>query len=360
MPDNPDKSWSLVRVRAREALAEMGGPDNWGEINVAQIDTGVTPHPALGAWVEVGRGRNFIETGEPPVDPMSSDAMNAGHGTRTCSVLCGLEGGTFSGAAPKLPVIPYRVTDTVVIYEKQVRAAIAAAINDAVDNGCEVISISLGFPMMGGAGTLVGEAVDRAYDHGIIICAAGGQVVDRFCYPGKYFRTIGVGGFTGFTDRPGIYMSYGDQGSMNAFTDVWAPAAPIWRAEVIKTPGSPPYYAFGDGTSFATPHVAAAAAMWLRRRGAEIAAYPEPWMRIEAFRLLLKSTAFDLTAANFSGFDAVRPRRPADSLPLPRKGNQLGGMDISGGLDMLALLQEDPPKAETLVKTEARAVDQSG
>ena len=48
----------------------------------------------------------------------------------------------------------------------------------------------------------------------------------------------------------------------------------------------------GTGTSYATVHVAAAAAMWLRRHGPELAArYAAPWQRVEAFRLLLRRAA---------------------------------------------------------------------
>ena len=48
----------------------------------------------------------------------------------------------------------------------------------------------------------------------------------------------------------------------------------------------------GTGTSYATVHVAAAAAMWLRRHGPALAArYAAPWQRVEAFRLLLRQTA---------------------------------------------------------------------
>ena len=41
----------------------------------------------------------------------------------------------------------------------------------------------------------------------------------------------------------------------------------------------------GAGTSSATPQVAAAAALYLQKHGATLfdrAAYPEPWMRVEA------------------------------------------------------------------------------
>ena len=37
-------------------------------------------------------------------------------------------------------------------------------------------------------------AFDCAYMAGVIVCAAGGQYTDTVTYPGRYFRTIGVGG----------------------------------------------------------------------------------------------------------------------------------------------------------------------
>jgi endonuclease G, mitochondrial len=51
-------------------------------------------------------------------------------------------------------------------------------------------------------------------------------------------------------------------------------------------------YGKGDGTSYATVHVAAAAAMWLLLRRDEIErAYGEAWQRVEAFRRLPRTTA---------------------------------------------------------------------
>ena len=51
-------------------------------------------------------------------------------------------------------------------------------------------------------------------------------------------------------------------------------------------------YGPGDGTSYATVHVAAAAAVWLRLKGDLLAArYPQPWQRVEAFRERLQRTA---------------------------------------------------------------------
>jgi subtilisin family serine protease len=54
----------------------------------------------------------------------------------------------------------------------------------------------------------------------------------------------------------------------------------------------------GSGTSYATVHVAAAAAMWLVKHRARLdAAYPEPWQRVEAFRRLLRDTRSPINGA---------------------------------------------------------------
>jgi subtilisin family serine protease len=168
--------------------------------------------------------------------------------------------------------------------------------------------MSLGIPFIpffatGG----MGHAVDEAYEAGIILVAAGGQIVDSVCYPAKYSRTIGVGGVT---PARRIWFKYNAGKEM---IDVWAPAANVLRADPLALPGtvtvrpvegadpgmsalssdsSSGGYAKGEGTSYATVHVAAAAAMWLVARAADIAAaYPEPWQRVEAFRRLLRETA---------------------------------------------------------------------
>jgi hypothetical protein len=101
----PDKDWSLAQVKAREAryaLAAKNGGDLWRDVNVAHLDTGMRPHPVFGAWVDPSAGVNFMEPGQPPIDPLNS-ATFGGHGTRTLSVLTGALPGQFQGVAAQLP-----------------------------------------------------------------------------------------------------------------------------------------------------------------------------------------------------------------------------------------------------------------
>jgi subtilisin family serine protease len=333
---------------------------DWADIRVAHLDTGFTRHPAFGfrpgetSWLLPAHGLNLLATGEPR-DTLDYEG-NPGHGTRTCSILCGeavpLPGqgpiGSEVGVAPRLPVVPCRIVRSVVLTGEDKRRAVGDGIRHAIATGCQVVSISLGtpaFPFWAKGG--MGSAVDAAYEAGIIIVAAGGQIVDRLCYPAKFNRTIGVGGVT---HQGRIWFEYG---AGNPWLDVWAPAKDVLRVDSLAPAGSstvPPVEGAdpgipvlssstgssahsgksgpGTGTSYATVHVAAAAAMWLRAHGADIAAsYGAPWQRVEAFRQLLRTT-----------------------------GGQVAGKQPGKGptriLDIEALIKASLPPAATLAKAE--------
>lgn len=318
MPDTSKQdTWNLKRVNQPAALKRLrtrfGDPIDWGDIRVAHLDTGYTPHPAFGGWtpvtmggveaernddgvVLVDLGRNFFDPGKSPFgavpkdplfDPPLSIFQEAGHGTRTGTALSAITG--MKAIAPGLPIVPYRVNDNSLIGERAAQA-IGDAIRHAVDHSrCPIIAISLGFPTV--ADTAMGRAVDYAYENGVIIIAAGGQQTDQFCYPARHARAIGVAGVTRDNRNYNPYHSY-------ARVDAWAPADFIWRGHVRKPekyhPGDPlPASAFkygnGDGTSYAVPHLVAAAAIWLRLNGPKIdQSYAAPWQRIEAFRRILR------------------------------------------------------------------------
>lgn len=298
------KYWNLDMVRGREAVQRLptrsdgSGQIDWGEVEVALIDTGCTRHPVFGPWTDgrspslrVDDGLNLVERSQAPFDSLAYEGT-PGHGTRVGSVLCGNLPGSFVGIAPGLSVIPYRAFDHVVIVSKQARKHIAESIRHAVDiNAAEVVSMSFGFPQMSlFAQRHLGEAVDHAYERGIILVAAGGQIVDRVTYPGKFSRTIGVGGVR--EDRT-VWFEYVESMAKHSI-DVWAPADDVLRANSVLQDGAvvPDAYATGDGTSYATVHVSAAAAMWLRRHGEEIDdRYRQPWQRVEAFRKVLAETS---------------------------------------------------------------------
>ena len=48
---------------------------------------------------------------------------------------------------------------------------------------------------------------------------------------------------------------------------------------------------YGNGTSYATPHVASAAMLWKAKHLDHLSQYPFPWQIVEAFRYCLKQSA---------------------------------------------------------------------
>jgi serine protease len=163
--------------------------------------------------------------------------------------------------------------------------ALATAIHLAADNGAQVINMSLGFP----AGTqaselpLMAEAVTYAYNKGVTIVAAAGNDGTASCsYPAAFPEVICVGA-TKYDGNPAWYSNYGTDidlvapgGSYCAGADDFLclllgypyfyndQSGDGWPDGILQeTFGSD--YTFDDwfyeGTSMATPHVAAVAAI---------------------------------------------------------------------------------------------------
>lgn len=325
-PAPPGDGWHLKHIRAPEAWALFGGGLDaraWSKVKVGHIDTGIAPHPAFGGGPETSRhvlwheGVNYKEGGFP-IDPLNYPGQ-PGHGVKTASVIAGFdEANGCYGVAPGASVVPYRVTNSVVVDFLNNKTALDKAITHAVAHaGCRVVSISLGDPC--NASPAVGAAVDLAYNEGVIIVAAAGNVTSEVTYPGRYARTIAAGGCTK-NNRPWQGASRGVR------VDLSAPAADVRRAEPNSL-----YAGGGDGTSYATAQIAGAAVLWLAYRGDEIdRAYVEGWQVVEAFRTLARASA-----------------RVPDNWPEREFG--------AGVLDCEALLKASLPAAASLVKKEPPA-----
>ena len=329
-----DDRWNLKWSRAEQAWQRLpkkpDGTIDWGDVRVAHLDTGYTEHIAFGSWspsgtnpnVLVRLGKDYFRPNRPkPNDPLKDGFfLFPGHGTRSGTALAGLDGAEgFTGIAPRLPIIPCRVTDSVIIDSGSARA-IGDAINRTVARRhAKVVSISLGNIIPYKA---MGQAVDRAYEAGVIVVAAAGQKVDRVTYPAKHRRVIGVAGVTRRGKKDSIYNRY----ESYARVDCWAPAKPIRRGNYKE-----PIYGSGDGTTYATLHVSAAAAMWLCVHGPQIQQlYGNTWRRIEAFRQVLFASqqplTFKVPETNRAGgvdIDALLAR------PLPDPASLQKEMDLA-------------------------------
>lgn len=324
--------WHLNMCRVGEAWTLVNGPDNidWIGVSVGQIDTGYTRHPAYGfpsTWVQTAAAETFWP--DPPLDAPTLPppelgkgqsnliGVNKGHGTKTgCTVSGSVPASDFYGVAPKVPFVPVRICDVVWINDRQ--REFAKAVRHLVDTaGVRVINVSLGiFPPR-----LIKElkrAVDHAYDNGVIMVCAAGNVVQPVVAPACMRRTLAIAGVTS-ADVPWSGSSFGPE------VDLSAPAADIRNA--LASPGDKFSLAKdGDGTSYAAAMVSGAAALWLSLHRADIAAtYTQQWQVVEAFKHVARATA----------------RKPA---------NWQTGAFGEGVLDVRALLAAPLPSAGALVQ----------
>jgi subtilisin family serine protease len=297
-PDN--RGWHLDEVNVRAAWTKhWGSPDaiHWGNVKVGQIDTGYTPHPAFGfgtgqPWLDVAAGRTFFAHGEDGGDPGPGQGLDPlaglmdGHGTRIASVICGHDPAaplaTFLGIAPKVPLVPVRIANLVLIThaQRELAQALRYLVNDAK---VSVINLSMGF-LPRTQMKVLDKAIDEAYEAGVIFVCAAGQPLRHVVSPAHGRRTIAAAGST-LGSVPWGKSAYGNA------VDWAAPADHIFRAETRK-PSTPAYADGGDGTSYAAAITTGAAALWLARHAQALpTAYPQAWQRIEAFKAVAKATA---------------------------------------------------------------------
>jgi serine protease AprX len=172
-PLEPEKSYGGIDVesvgtaRTTEDLVWDEGIDGSG-IVVAVIDTGIDKnHPDL--YGKVLAETNFVED-EPTTDDLY------GHGTHCAGIIAGTgeaSGGRYRGVAPGATLMNVRVLDS---EGSGYLSDVIAGIEWAVDNGADVISISLGGSHSGDVYAKPDcMAVDAAMDAGVVVCVAAGN-----------------------------------------------------------------------------------------------------------------------------------------------------------------------------------------
>ena len=200
------------------------------EVVVAVVDTGVyAKHEFLKDRV-IPVNECFIENGT------SSNDLN-GHGTHVSGIIvdCTL---------PNVKILPVRVLD---MNGYGTELSIYNGMLFSIQRNCDVINLSLGGY---GKRELEREAMLEAVSHNIsVVVAAGNESLDAgLTAPARYSEAVTVGAL----EKTGLYADYSNYGDA---VDLWAPGSEVLSCQ--KGEG----YTEKSGTSMATPHVAAAAAM---------------------------------------------------------------------------------------------------
>jgi hypothetical protein len=303
--------------KAREAV-EFTNP----RTRIAHIDTGYyRTHVTRPEHVLDKIEKDFVgKNGDPDnaEDPDNRRLIldSSGHGTGTLGILAGGKvpafGDAILGGAPGAEVLPLRVTDTVVLLRT---SALARALEYTVEQRCDVITLSMGgLPSQAWA-----EAVDKLYEAGICFCAAAGNHVGPspprvLIYPARYSRVIAVCGvmangrpYAGLAGNT-LEGSFGPDAVMKGAIAAYTPNIPWARFgcdTVVRLNG--------EGTSSATPQVAAAAALWFEKYKNEL---PRDWRRVEAVRNALFTSAKQKSDKTHFGNGVLQARSALNIKPV--------------------------------------------
>jgi subtilisin family serine protease len=295
-------------------------------VRIAHLDTGYDPtHKSVPKHLRTDLAHNFVDADKPDdATDRSEGALfnNFSHGCGTLSILAGatVPGLKPFGCAPNAEVVPVRVANRVVLFSN---SSIARGF-DYVHGLCKsegkrvhVVSMSMGgLPSQAWA-----DAINALYDAGVVVVTASGNNYGNapthvVVYPARFGRVIAACGVMAngapYANLPLKRMAgnYGPDAKMRTAIAAYTPNVPWARF------GEPAVVDFdGNGTSSATPQVAAAAALWIDKHRAEYNAYREDWMRVEAVRKALFESAAKGAAA-FAPELGAGMLRTADALSL--------------------------------------------
>ena len=224
-----DDQWALPVIGAPEAWQEL--PDDAEQVTVAVIDSGIClNHPDLVGRI-LDNGYDFVEDDDTPQDEL-------GHGCGVAGIIAAnIDNGIgIAGVAPNAQILPVRVLDANGL---GTYSDVAAGIVYAVDEGAQIINLSLG-----GANpsNTLNNAVDYAIAHDVTVVAAAGNTGGSVLYPAAYEPVIAVGSVD-----PDLEMS--SFSSRGPEIDVLAPGRDI------LTTANNGGYATMSGTSFSAPHI---------------------------------------------------------------------------------------------------------
>ncbi len=189
-------------------------------------------------------GWNFVDNNNNVLD-------NNGHGTHVSGTIAGENNGIgVTGIAYNSKIMPVKVLDA---NGSGSDSNIAKGINYAVNNGANVINLSLGG---NSPDNTLQSAIEYASSKGVIVVMAAGNNSDPVpSYPARYAYNSGIA--VGAVDKNNNFADFSNRSGSQEITYVTAPGVDVYST----IPNN--QYANYSGTSMATPHVAGVVALML-------------------------------------------------------------------------------------------------
>jgi len=249
---------SAPKIRAPQVWAEKG---RGAGVRVAIVDTGIdAAHPDF-----TGRVADAVSFCG------SSAADGNGHGTHVAGIIAGSgasSDGRYMGIAPEATIYAAKVLRD---NGSGMMSDVMAGLEWAVEQGVQVINLSLGSDQRGDGTDPLSELCDAAVGEGIVVCVASGNAGPRdgtVGTPGCARLPITIGA-TDNSDRVASFSSRGPTEDGRAKPDVLLPGVEIRACRAHGTNMGTPvgdYYTQASGTSMATPMASGVVALLLESR----------------------------------------------------------------------------------------------
>ena len=283
-----------VKQNAGWSITAFDLPATWrfsqGEgVVIAVLDTGCDlDHPDL--QENLLPGKNFVNRGLPPQD-------GNGHGTHITGTLVALNNDIgIVGVCPKAKVRPVKVLDD---KGNGNLLNVAKGIRWAVNQGVDIISMSLGAPLKV---SQVRKAIQFAANKGIPTFVAAGNAgnTKEVFYPANYPETIAIGAVDSKFRRANFSNTGENLDFMAPGVDIFSTVPNDW-------------YATFSGTSMACPFAVGVAALVLSY--ARTTKKRKEPVTVDDYREIFREHTIPVTDANYAnkkfyqGFGIIDPRK---------------------------------------------------